>query len=209
MRKVEEVLAPIEVLERSIGMCMDGDRDSLQFVYKNGYYIGHTSYIMERVGESFPEPDISVRPYEDGDYLACQSIWEIAFFKMHELVGMIPTYYYPPSEKERKSFLENRNNMFVMLVDSEIAAVGVIGGMELQHVSVRPDLQGRGYGGAFVAFLVNEIMRRGEKTVKLGVVKGNPAQKLYERLGFKEKSLNHFVTKYYKPDTRLSRPPGV
>ncbi|WP_213587487.1 GNAT family N-acetyltransferase [Paenibacillus sp. J2TS4] len=77
----------------------------------------------------------------------------------------------------------------------------------LEHVVVRPDLQGRGYGRAFVSFLVNEMIRRGEKMVKLGVVKGNPAKKLYERLGFKEKSLYHWVTKYYKPDTRLSRPP--
>jgi ribosomal protein S18 acetylase RimI-like enzyme len=151
---------------------------------------------------------ISIRQYEDDDYLICHSISEIAFFKMHELVGILPSYYFPPNEKERKSFVENRNNIFVMLIDGEIVAVGVIGGSELRHVCVRPDLQSRGYGRAFVSFLVNEIMRRGEKIVKLGVVKGNPAKKLYESLGFKEKSLYHWLTKYYKPDTRLSRPPS-
>jgi ribosomal protein S18 acetylase RimI-like enzyme len=104
--------------------------------------------------------------------------------------------------------VEDKNNRFVMLNDGEIVAVGIIDGSELSHVSVRPDLQGRGYGRAFVSFLVNEIMRRGEKVVKLGVVKGNPAKKLYERLDFKEKSLHHWVTKYYRPDTRLSRPPS-
>ncbi|WP_339265721.1 GNAT family N-acetyltransferase [Paenibacillus sp. FSL K6-1330] len=68
-------------------------------------------------------------------------------------------------------------------------------------------MQSRGYGKAFVSFLLNEMMHRGEKIVKLEVVKGNPAKTLYESLGFKEKSLYHIVTKYYRPDSRLSRPP--
>jgi ribosomal protein S18 acetylase RimI-like enzyme len=207
--KADKLLSQNEAVERSMGACLDGDRSSLQFLYKNGYYISYSSYIMEREGESLPERNISVRQYEDDDYLKCQIISEIAFYKMHELVGMLPSFYFPPNERERKCFSENRNNMFVMLIDCEIVAVGVIGGSELCHVSVRPELQSRGYGRAFVSFLVNEIMRRGEKIVKLGVVKGNPAKKLYESLGFKEKSLYHWVTKYYKPDTRLSRPPRI
>lgn len=105
-------------------------------------------------------------------------------------------------------FAEDRSNRFVMLIDGEIAAVGIIDGVELSHVSVRLDLQSRGYGRAFISFLVNEIVRRGWEIVTLGVVKGNPAIKLYKSLGFKAKSLNHWVTKYYKPDTRLSRPPS-
>lgn len=88
-----------------------------------------------------------------------------------------------------------------------ISAVGVIDGSELRHVAVRPDLQSCGYGRAFVSFLVNEIMRRGEKNVKLWVVKGNFAKKLYDSLGFREKSLYHFVNKYYRPDSRLKTPP--
>ncbi|WP_449603714.1 hypothetical protein [Paenibacillus sp. Marseille-Q9583] len=38
-------------------------------------------------------------------------------------------------------------------------------------------------------------MRRGGEIVTLGVVKGNPAIKLYKSLGFKAKPLNHWVTK--------------
>ncbi|WP_199616369.1 GNAT family N-acetyltransferase [Paenibacillus alkalitolerans] len=162
---------------------------------------------MEREGVPLPESNISVRQYEDDDYLICHNICEIAFYQMHERVGILPSYYFPPNERERKRFVEDRNNRFVMLIDGEIVAVGIIDGCELSHVSVRPDLQSRGYGRAFVSFLVNEIIRRGEEIVKLGVVKGNPAKKLYESLGFKDKSLNHWVTKYYKPDSRLSRPP--
>lgn len=207
MAKADKLLSQNEAVERSIGLCIDGDRSSLQFLYKNGYYISYSSYIMEREGVPLPESNISVRQYEDDDYLICHNICEIAFYQMHERVGILPSYYFPPNERERKRFVEDRNNRFVMLIDGEIVAVGIIDGCELSHVSVRPDLQSRGYGRAFVSFLVNEIIRRGEEIVKLGVVKGNPAKKLYESLGFKDKSLNHWVTKYYKPDSRLSRPP--
>jgi ribosomal protein S18 acetylase RimI-like enzyme len=208
MAKADKMLSQNEAVERSIGVCIDGDRCSLQFIYKHGYYISYSSFIMEREGVPLPESNISVRQYEDDDYVICHNICEIAFYQMHERVGILPSYYYPPNETERKRFAEDRNNRFVMLIDGEIVAVGIIDGCELSHVSVRPDLQSRGYGRAFISFLVNEIIRRGRRIVTLGVVKGNPATKLYKSLGFKEKSLNHWVTKYYKRDTRLSRPPS-
>lgn len=208
MAKADKLLSQNDTVERSIGVCKDGERCSLQFLYKHGYYISYSSNIMEREGVPLPEINISVRQYEDDDYEMCHNIWEIAFYQMHERVGMLPSYYYPPNETERKRFAEDKDNRFVMLVDGDIVAVGIIDGNEISHVSVRPDLQSRGYGRAFVSFLINEIMRRGNKIVKLGVLKDNPAKKLYESLGFKEVSLNHFVTKYYKPDSRLSRPPS-
>lgn len=207
IKMADKLLVQNEAVERSRGACIDGDRSSLQFLYKNGYYIVHSSYLMEREGETLPESNISVRQYEDDDYIKWHGIREKAFYEMRERVGMLPSYYYAPDESEKRSFLEDRNNRFVMLVDGEISAIGVIDGSELCQIAVRPVIQSHGYGRAFASLLVNEIMRRGEKTVRLGVVKGNPAKKLYESLGFKEKSLYHFVNRYYRPDTRLSKPP--
>ncbi|KRF13469.1 hypothetical protein [Paenibacillus sp. Soil787] len=119
MKRANQILSQNEAVERSRGLCIDDDRSSLQFLYKNGYYISYSSYIMERVDERLPESNIAVRQYEDDDYLICQSISEF----------------------------------------------GIFDGGELSHVSVRHDLQSRGYGRAFVSFLVNEIMRRCEKNV--------------------------------------------
>ncbi|MGG3305985.1 GNAT family N-acetyltransferase [Paenibacillus lautus] len=207
IESAEQLLNQYEAVERSIGACMDGDRSSLQFVCKNGYHILHSSYIMVREGEILPESHFPIRQYEDDDYPVWHVIREMAFYKMRERVGILPSYYIAPSEWERNNFLKDRNNRFVMDIDGEIAACGVIDGCELRQVAVRPDMQSRGYGKAFVSFLLNEMMHRGEKIVKLEVVKGNPAKTLYESLGFKEKSLYHIVTKYYRPDSRLSRPP--
>ncbi|MFE5318320.1 GNAT family N-acetyltransferase [Paenibacillus sp. NPDC056579] len=208
INKADKLLSQYDAVERSIGACIDGDRFSLQFLYKNGYYISHSMYFMERKGGPLTESIFLIRHYEDDDYLTWHSISQMAFYKMREHVGILPSFYYTSSESERKSFLENKNNRFVMLVDGEIVAVGVIAGNEVQLVAVRIDLQSRGYGRAFVSFLVNEIIRRGEKVVKLGVVKGNPAKKLYDHLGFNEKSLYHIMNRYYKPESRMSRPPN-
>jgi len=208
MAKADQLLGQNKIVERSIGACMDGDSSSLQFLYKHGCYISYSSYAMEREDVPLPESNITVRQYDDEDYVICHNIGELVFFQMHEQVGILPSYYYPPNETERKRFADDRNNRFVMLIEGEIAGIGIINGSELSHISVRPDLQSRGYGRAFISYLVNEIMRRGEKIVTLAVVKGNPAINLYKSIGFKEKSLNHWMTKYYRPDTRLSRPPS-
>lgn len=207
IERAEQLLNQYEAVERSMGACIDGDRSSLQFVCKNGYHILHSSYIMVREGEILPESHFPIRQYEDDDYPAWHGIREMSFYKMRERVGILPSFYFAPSEWERKNFLEDRNNRYVMLIDGEMTAIGVINGSELRQVAVRPDIQSSGYGKAFVSFLVNEMMRRGEKIVKLEVVKGNTAKTLYESLGFKETSLHHIVTKYYRPDSRLSRPP--
>lgn len=208
MAKVDHLLSLHKIVERSMGGCIDGDRSSLQFLYKNGYYISYSGFFMDRKGDFLPEQHISVRPYEDNDYETCLVLMEVAFYKLHESLDLLPTYYFPPNENERKRLFENKSNIYVLLVDGEIAGVGMINGNELSHVSVRYDLQSRGYGRPFVSYLVNEIMRRGNTIVKLGVLKGNRAKKLYESLGFKEKSLYHWLTKYYRPDTRMSRPPS-
>ncbi|WP_284646322.1 GNAT family N-acetyltransferase [Paenibacillus silviterrae] len=88
MKRANRLLSQNEAVERSRGVCTDGDSSSLQFLYKNGFYISYSSFIMERDDESLPEGSIYVRQYEDDDYLICHKISEIAFFRMHEQVGM-------------------------------------------------------------------------------------------------------------------------
>ncbi|BFH62694.1 hypothetical protein PAJ34TS1_32860 [Paenibacillus azoreducens] len=52
-----------------MGACIDGDRSSLQFLYKNGYYVDYSMYYMEREGELLTESNFSIRQYEDNEYL--------------------------------------------------------------------------------------------------------------------------------------------
>jgi len=54
---------------------------------------------------------------------------------------------------------------------------------------------GKGYGRAIVSYAVNKFLDRGCTEVELGVVNGNPAQFLYEKLGFTQQYTNELVVK--------------
>lgn len=201
-------LANDEYCERSFGHVEEDDQLTAEFLEKRGYYKLCTLCEMEREGSLLPLDEMEVRQYDDEDYFVCDNIIEMAFYKMRERVGIFPPYFYVPSESERQKFFINRNNRYVMIKDGEIIAVGLINGSELDQVTVRNDFQSKGYGRKFVSFLINEIISRGNKTVKLTVVEGNFAKDLYESLGFKVTKKYHCFQKYYKNDTRLSAPPA-
>jgi ribosomal protein S18 acetylase RimI-like enzyme len=54
----------------------------------------------------------------------------------------------------------------------------------LGQLFVTPAFQGRGIGTAIVRILIDDA-ERDKRPVTLGVVKSNPALRLYERLGFR------------------------
>jgi len=132
---------------------------------------------MERTGESFPLEEIFVRNYEEKDYFEWDRICELAFYYMRQSIGMYPSFFYTPVEWEREQFAKNKDNMFVMIVDNTIVAIGKINGNKISIVAVSIEHQSRGYGRKFVKFLANEIISRGEDKVILEVVKGNFAKK--------------------------------
>jgi len=196
-----------ETVELSWGVCREDDRDTLQTLYRHGYYRGHGAFTMERRGDPLPVSDLAIRGYEDADYPAWHRVYESAFWHMRAGTGQLPLYYFPPSDAERRHFADNRQNLFVSLAEGEIAAIGHIEGRHLYTVAVRRDLQRRGHGMAMATFLVNEIIRRGEPVVELGVVQGNPAVGLYELLGFAVTERLACMKRYYRPDHNLSAPP--
>ena len=53
----------------------------------------------------------------------------------------------------------------------------------LEQFQLSPALQGRGLGAALLASIVAEARAAGA-SIELGVLKGNPARRLYERFGF-------------------------
>jgi len=53
---------------------------------------------------------------------------------------------------------------------------------EIMQVQIHPEYQGKGLGKIVINYIINQADK---KLVKLSVLKGNPAKKLYESLGFK------------------------
>jgi len=203
----DEILLKHKAVERSLGMCFNDS--SLEFVKRNGYFISYSEFFMERIGGPLQYNDIIVRTYEDDDFLKWHFINETAFYIMREKTGVRPQHYWPIGQGgyDRNLFLSNKNDRYVMLIDNEIVATGSIKGNMLKSLAVRPDFQSKGLGRDLASFLVNEILRRGNKIAVTSVVNGKFAKDLYESLGFKEKSFFYNVLKFYQIDSRLHKLP--
>jgi len=207
LRLADGLFAGNEAVELACGVCMEDDREAIQVLYRHGYYRGHGAFTMERRGGPLPESDHVIRLYEDADYPAWHRVYESAFWPMRAATKQLPVYYFPPSEKERQRLAASREDHYVLIAEGGIAAIGGVLDMH-PLVAVRHDLQRRGYGRAMMSFLVNEIMRRsGEPVVELGLVQGNPAQFLYESLGFVVTERLACMKRYYRPDSIPSAPP--
>lgn len=171
-----------------------GNKERQQFLYKRGYNPWFYSNLMIYEGGKLPTADYDVKSYEDKDYGECERIFSHGFHKMRLSMGL-ESKLSEPSEDQRKSYRENKENIFVLRENDEIIAVSRIDGCELDSVAVKIDKQGRGFGRHLVSYSVNQILHRGYSKVNLWVVEGNQAKALYEKLGFKVHRLHEFVIK--------------
>jgi ribosomal protein S18 acetylase RimI-like enzyme len=77
--------------------------------------------------------------------------------------------------------------MVVTLSDEAVGLLKVVRESqqwELVQIQLAPSVQGRGLGTALLRALISEARSNGV-SLRLGVLKANPARRLYERLGFK------------------------
>lgn len=167
------------------------------FLYKNGYKHWFYSNFMLYTGGKLMVDNYEIKNYEDKDYYECQKIFSEAFHKMRLSVGLKSTLDLP-SEKEKNSYKENAENIFVLRESNKIAAVSILEDNEIDAVAVAIDKQGKGYGKTLVSYSVNKLLDRGYQKVSLWAVEGNPAKFLYKKLGFTTKRMHEFVIKSIK-----------
>ena len=97
----------------------------------------------------------------------------------------------PWSEKSIASELENDLALWLVAVDGNTVAgyVGsqsVLGETDMMNIAVSPDYRRQGIGEKLVTELVEGLKVRGNHSLMLEVRASNiPAQKLYEKLGFR------------------------
>lgn len=85
--------------------------------------------------------------------------------------------------------------------------VGALHDNEIEVVSICPRHQGKGFGTEFTKYLLNVLIDRGHQTLVLEAMQGNPAKRIYERLGFKDTHTIHYMVKFYGEDHRLNTLP--
>ena len=164
---------------------------------KHGYVKKYASALMEYRGEGFPEPELPIRHYRDEDYPEAFAMYAEAFHVMRLGTGCFPdSAVRQPSEQERAYWAEHADDGYVYLSGKEIIGHARLDGNELGVVSIKISHQGKGYGRAFVRYLVNRILEKGEGRPVLWCVVGNrKARALYDSLGFQEICRNDFAVK--------------
>jgi GNAT superfamily N-acetyltransferase len=195
------------------------DAGVAEFLAENGYRSFCPEYEMARdttlldcvklSDAALAKKGISIRNYRDEDYLAWHNISDVAFYLLREELGLTPSYYYPPSEAERRKFSNNCADKYVMSADGVIAAICDVQDTGFHLLAVRPDLQLRGYGRLMLSYLNNlMITQRHADKITISVLDGNPSKRLYDSLGFRKVRYVYNYIKYYKPDSRQSAPKG-
>ena len=172
------------------------DGGAVAFAAHLGFQRFYDCTYMEYAGGKQPTLELPVRQYRDADYLEAEDVRAQAFHRMRVQVGDFPNSVpTQPSEKGRKAWKADAENFFLYELDGEIVGVGHLFEDEISSVSVRIDHQGQGIGSRFVPYLMNVILDRGYACVHLDCVVGNPARRLYDRLGFQALYTQRFVQK--------------
>lgn len=101
----------------------------------------------------------------------------------------------PWTEKSVASELNNPLSLWLVAVDGDTVAgyIGsqtVLGETDMMNVAVHPDYRRQGIGETLIQSLVETLKEKGSHSLTLEVRASNdPAQKLYEKLGFTQVGL--------------------
>ncbi len=193
--------------ERAAVLVPGAEDAAPRLLARHGFSRYCAQHVMERRGGPLPEGAFEIRPYADADYPAYAEIMADAFWNLREALRLAPNFYTPPNAEERRAFAGRAGDRFVLTDGGTVVAAASVRGNELATLAVRPDVRGYGCGTALAAHAVNEILSRGCDGATLHCVDGNPAFRLYQRLGFEDVGLECEYAKYYRPESRPREKP--
>ena len=127
-----------------------------------------------------------IRLAQREDLAAVEALVTVVYTQYIPLIGQKPG----PMSDDYSALIEKRR-VYVLSSENKLAGMLVLlpedETMLLDNVAVHPDMQGRGYGRALIAFAERLSIERGFKAIRLYT---NEAMienvRLYERLGFVE-----------------------
>lgn len=140
--------------------------------------------------------DISLRPVRNSDY---NFLWNLHKATMKTYVD--ETWGW--NEDFQKEYLDdNFDTQIGQIIECDNKSIGVIEVKEqdnsvyLINLELVPEFQGRGIGTYRIKRIAEENLEK-NKSIKLQVLKVNPAQRLYRRLSFKviDETETHVIMK--------------
>ncbi|BBF41664.1 acetyltransferase, GNAT family [Lachnospiraceae bacterium KM106-2] len=162
--------------------------DATEYFSKLGYRKWYGLHVMSYHGGMQPRSNMEIVPYEDRFYESYVEEIRKSFYEMRQVNDFKPYNCVEFSEKQRKELIQDKEHLYVLLVDGKFAASAAVH-TELTDVCgpifVASAYQGKGYGKIITQFVMNEALHRGMKSITLEVVEWNErAVNLYKSLGF-------------------------
>lgn len=174
------------------------------FAQRRSYVCQYASDYMVYSGPPFGGKQAGIRPYRDADHAELFGFYAQAFHLMRLGVGCFPdSMPETPDEEIRAYWARTAGERLVYELDGEIVGYLHVEADMIDAVAVRPEHQGKGIGGRLVRCAVDRILGDGRRKVGLYCVVGNPARRLYERLGFRKRYQNEYASKKYRGGTDL------
>jgi len=216
LRFADQVL---EVSKYEYAECeFDANPEIASMLDKKGYVRNYTVIRLERDNtlispdvinhQTLKDKGILIRNYRDEDYWAYHNIVDVGFYLMRKKACTIQ-WYNEPSEYDRKMLADNYSCRYVMIDHAEIVAICKIYDNDIALLGVRPDKQKQGYGTLLISYFINKIIIEQQASkVTIGVLEGNPAEKLYLKMKFREVGRRYDYIKFYQPESRPKAPLG-
>ncbi|MFA9398183.1 MAG: GNAT family N-acetyltransferase [Clostridiaceae bacterium] len=171
----------------SINTRIKVDNDDVTSFYKKlGYEKWYVDLDLYYHGSKQPQFNLKFVPYEDKYFEKYAEGLRNSFYELRKLNDFQPYLCCELSEEKRKEFLDNKENIFLLLNNEEvIASVIVYNNGAIDDIFVLPSYQGKGYGKKTMQFAINKAIGYGCNYISLSAIEWNTrAVNLYQSLGF-------------------------
>lgn len=195
LKKMEQHLKQLEITCVNLDYVVN--EENRAFFHQLGYQVEFTSELMYYHGLVKYTQQHEIRPYQDADYLESRTVDREAFHKMQVSVGIeAEDFVYPPNEAQRKEYLKNRENRYVMIDHGDIVGVLLLDDEEIDTIAVKPEFQRCGYGTELLHYAEEKILKeQGAEQAELWCIVGNTAREFYLKEGFEPERIHDIANK--------------
>ena len=180
---------PVDVQQISSG-CPATDDDTHTFLSGRGFQPWFSLELMHYSGPAFPDPQLTVRSYQDQDAADWTRLINEGFYPMRRAVDVKPYQIFADGASQdpatRQRLLNFGNDDHLLFHDGEqLVGMAELVDNEIDTITVASHLRHQGYGLRIMAFCINRLLARGINPVTLHVVSwSTEARRLYESMGW-------------------------
>lgn len=189
MKSVDDI--NLEFISTRIKLDKD---DATSFYTKLGYEKWYEELVLYYHGLEQPKSSLNFIQYEDKYFEQYAEGLRTSFYELRKSNDFQPYLCCELNEEKRKEFLDNKENLFLLLNNEKlIASVIVYNNGSIGDIFVLPSYQGKGYGKKSMQFAINKAIGYGSNCISLSAIEWNTkAVNLYQSLGFDIEQTTHY-----------------